>query len=901
MSLVPGARLGPYEIVSPLGAGGMGEVYRACDTRLGRDVAIKVLPQHLSANADVRARFEREARTVSSLNHPNICTLFDVGREGETDYLVMELIEGETLATRLARGALPVADVLRLGAQVADALDRAHRAGVIHRDLKPGNVMLTRSGAKLMDFGLARATGLAGPASASGVTGHPARPGPALTQSPTVAGPLTAEGTIVGTFQYMSPEQLEGKEADARSDIWALGCVLYEMASGRRAFEGASQASLIGAIMNAAPRPLGEITPVLPPTLDRLVRQCLARDPEDRWQSARDLARELRAIDGAPGGTSGSAAVAAPARPRGRAWPARLAVAFGVLGLAAAAFAFWEARSHESSPVALDLPCPPDLRLHYYWSSSVISPDGSHVVAVAARGGGRNQLWTWSLASADPTPVADTELPTFPAWSPDSRSIAFASAIDRALYRVPLAGGRPTRLCDMVDGRGVSWGRKSVIAFAPTASGPIWAIPAGGGAPRQVTELDRSRHEVGHRFPVFLPDGEHFLYAVLPGGPRGYTIRVGSLGSMTAKTLLEAESVPVYAAPGYLVFAQGGKVTAQRFDLGRLELTGERIAIADQPVLAEMDAEPVASASHDGRLAFPVVTQPDSRLEWFSRSGAQLGTLALPPGDWVARTLSHDQRFAIATMNQDLWQVDLERAVATRLTRAGHRATAAWSADDRRIAICEADRDSLPFALVQAGGNGGADSVATPAAAFREVVDWAPDGRTLLVALLGRFDAPGEGTNWDLWIVPTGDGTPTAYVVTPAHERTAWISPDGTRAMWAARIEGQTELWIDSYPVPGHRVQILVGERELFFKAQWGRDGRDVIYADSKGDLNSVPLAIAGDAVRPGKPVRLFHLPEGTTAIASRDGERFLVSHPTGASPKPVLRIVTHWTETLRK
>src|SRR5512143_2414810 len=290
MPLAAGTRLGPYEIVAPLGAGGMGEVYRARDPRLGREVAVKVLPQHLSANPEVRARFEREAKTVSALNHPHICTLHDVGREGDTDYLVMELIEGETLAARLARGPLPVPDVLRIGAEIADALDRAHRAGVVHRDLKPGNVMLTRSGAKLMDFGLARATGLAGPASGSGVTIT------GLTQSPTMAQPLTAEGTIVGTFQYMAPEQLEGREADARADLFAFGAMLYEMATGRRAFQGASQASLISAIMSSEPPPIASLTPLAPPALDRLVRHCLAKDPERRIQSAHDLGLQIEWI-----------------------------------------------------------------------------------------------------------------------------------------------------------------------------------------------------------------------------------------------------------------------------------------------------------------------------------------------------------------------------------------------------------------------------------------------------------------------------------------------------------------------------------------------------------------------------------------------------------------------------
>ncbi|MCC6652869.1 MAG: serine/threonine protein kinase, partial [Candidatus Eisenbacteria bacterium] len=344
MSLSAGTKLGPYEIVAPLGAGGMGEVYRARDTRLGRDVAVKVLPQHLSANADVRARFEREAKTVSSLNHPNICTLFDVGREGETDYLVMELVEGDTLSQRLLKGALPMADVLRLGAQIADALDRAHRAGVVHRDLKPGNVMVTKSGAKLMDFGLARATTATGPVSGSGATMA------ALTQHPTVASPLTAEGAIVGTFQYMSPEQLEGREADSRSDLWALGCVLYEMATGKRAFEGRSQASLITAIMGSQPAPLAALAPMSPPALERVVNALLSKDADDRIQTAHDVKLQLGWIS-EPGSSSASGALGAsgvgvaglPAvRAKSRDMASLAGYVIGALGLIAAAIAGWQ-------------------------------------------------------------------------------------------------------------------------------------------------------------------------------------------------------------------------------------------------------------------------------------------------------------------------------------------------------------------------------------------------------------------------------------------------------------------------------------------------------------------------------------------------------------------------------
>ena len=492
MTLNPGTRLGPYEIVAPLGAGGMGEVYRAKDTRLGREVAVKVLPQHLSASPEVRARFEREARTISGLNHPHICTLHDVGREGDTDYLVMELVEGETLAQRLARGALPAADVLRLGAQIADALDRAHRAGVIHRDLKPGNVMLTKSGAKLMDFGLARTTGLAGPpGSASMAT---------MTHSPTMAAPLTAEGTILGTFQYMSPEQLEGVEADARSDLWALGCVLYEMATGKRVFEGRSQATLISAIMTTQPPPVSQVAPMSPPALDRLVSACLAKDPADRVQSAHDVKLQLQWAAEGGSQTGASALVGNAHTRRGRHLPWMAAsLLVGVLGLATGAVTIFQHRSPPSALLSVQVPVPPNLRLEAYWSANAISPDGGSVVAMGARDTGEQRLWLFDLKTAALRDLPATGQAFFPAWSPDSRSIGYFRQNVNGLFRTPAAGGPATRLCDAAWGRGLSWGSRDVIVFAPNASGPLMSIPAGGGTPTQVTELDTGRKETAHR------------------------------------------------------------------------------------------------------------------------------------------------------------------------------------------------------------------------------------------------------------------------------------------------------------------------------------------------------------------------------------------------------------------
>ncbi len=897
--LAPGTRLGPYEILAPLGAGGMGEVYRARDSRLDRDVAVKVLAQHLSASPEIRARFEREAKTVSSLNHPHICTLHDVGREGDTDYLVMELIEGETLAARLARGPLPTADVLRLGAQVADALDRAHRAGVIHRDLKPGNVMLTRGGAKLMDFGLARASGLAGPASGSGATMSGSLP------SPTMAGPLTAAGTIVGTFQYMAPEQLEGKEADARSDLWALGCVLHEMATGKRPFDGASQASLISAIMMSEPAPVSQVAPLSPLALDRLVGACLVKDPADRVQSAHDVRLQLQWM-AEPGAASGAfPAVAAGLVPAGRAhggvWFPWIALAIGVLGLAAAAFLATRPRGGAVAPLVLEVPVPPEMELFPWWSGSELSPDGASVVAMARRGTGPLRLWLWRLESPEPIEFTGTDDAFSPTWSPDGRSIAFSGAEDEALYRISVAGGSPTKVCAMTDCRGIAWGARDVILFAPMAAGPIYQVPAGGGTPVAATTLDSSRGEASHRFPNFLPDGAHFLFVTLPAGPRGFSTWVGKLGSKDVKHVLDADCMPIYAAPGYLVFVASGKIVAQRFDVRKLAVSGERIPLADAPAESDLTAERVASASRDGRLLYPAIPPPRSRLEWFDRSGASRGVIAVAEGDWNLGGLSPDQRFALATQDKDLWRVDLERAVATRLV-AGVQAPVAVSPDGARIALNLERKRVDHVTVMSSGGSGARDSVRTVSALFQEAVEWSGDGRSLLVAVLGRADATGEDTSWDLWTVPLdGSGPPRPYLATRAVERFARLSPDGKWIVCVSSAEGQVELFLDSYPVPGRRMQVLSNEPARPIRAFWGRDGREVLYSDRAGDLIRLPLEFVGDDVRAGAPTRLFRLPQGVTAIKTRDGERFLVSYPTGNAPGPALRVVLNWPELLKK
>ncbi|MEE9231078.1 MAG: protein kinase, partial [Acidobacteriota bacterium] len=511
MPLTPGNRLGRYEIVSLLGAGGMGEVYLAKDSQLERTVAIKVLTERLADNPELRQRFEREARAVSSLNHPHICTLYDVGCENDVHFLVMEHLEGETLAARLRKGALPTEEALTCAIQIADALDKAHRQGVVHRDLKPGNIMLTKSGAKLLDFGLAKQTPEARPSLSSAVQ--------------TESSPLTAEGTVVGTFQYMSPEQLEGKEADARTDLFSFGAVLYEMVTGKKAFEGKSQASLIAAIMKTEPPAISTLQPVTPPALDRVVQRCLAKEPDERWQTASDLGSELKWVAEA----GSQAGVAAPVSVRRRV-RSRIAWSLVVLLAAVSAFvsvAYYREITTEVRTYRMFVPAPEGAKFGWagagiQWGSAEISPDGRHLVMLAFKDG-QNMLWVRSLDEVEARPLAGTEGAYYPFWSPDSRYVGFFTNPDPKLKKVPVAGGPALTLCDMgtTEGLGGAWSQEGVIVFADGLNGSLLKVPAAGGEPIQVTELDESRGEVTHRYPHFLPDGRHFLYVARSASPEG--------------------------------------------------------------------------------------------------------------------------------------------------------------------------------------------------------------------------------------------------------------------------------------------------------------------------------------------------------------------------------------------
>ena len=880
MSLTPGTRLGPYEIVSPLGAGGMGEVYRARDTRLGREVAIKVLPHDLAATPEIRARFEREARLISSFNHPNICTVHDVGHEGDDFYLVMELIEGETLADRVKAGALPTSEVLRIGIQIADALDKAHRAGVIHRDLKPGNVMLARSGAKLLDFGLAR-TG--GPVEGQGSQEH----------SPTMSRPLTAQGTIVGTFQYMAPEQLEGVEADVRTDIWALGCVLYEMATGKRAFEGKSQASLISAIMSGEPAPMAQLTPLSPPALERLVKACLAKDPNDRVQTAHDVKLQLQWI--VEGGSQAGVAAPVAARRKSR---ERLAwIVAGAAALAAAAFAVPAFQPKPPpKPVIFELTPPAQVR-------SVdlprISPDGRRLAFNAIDSLGIQSIWVRQMNSLEAQRIPGTEGATRPFWSPDSRFLAFFSG--GKLYKVDVAGGPPIVICEAPRGADGSWGARGVILFDGSSADSVQRVDAAGGVATGATVIDRAHGETYTAWPQFLPDGRHFLYIAYLKGATGRTLRVGSLDSKETKLLGEAASRVEYAS-GYVLEVRDGVLLARKFDAGAHKFIGDPFPVA-QNVEVTGNAAARFSASSEGTLVYRSgVAAGDQRLLWLNRAGKEIGQVG-DPGRYQSPALSPDgAQVAVVTRvpggGGSIWTYDLRRNLGSRFTFTDAGAfDAVWSPDGSRIAY-DAQRSAYSDVFVKPVGGSGNETIVLSSDDRRVTTDWSSDGRWL--ALYMRSAA---GT-WDIAALSMVDSARVVPILaTPFNEFHPKFSPDGCWLAYASMESGDPEVYVQAFPGPGGKSRI---SNSGGTEPRWRGDGRELYYLAPDRKMMAVTVE-PGPSPQFSLPHELFVAPVSPDfAIrnrfdVSKDGQRFLVVAESGAAAVGPTTVVLDWLGRLEK
>ncbi len=734
MPLTAGSRLGPYEILAPIGAGGMGEVYKARDTRLERTVAVKVLPQHLSPSSDVRQRFEREAKTISQLSDPHICALYDVGREGDIEYLVMEYLEGESLSDRLAKGPLPLEQTLRYGQEITNALDRAHRQGIVHRDLKPGNVMLTKSGVKLLDFGLAKVF-------------EQVAAKENLTALPTKA-PLTQEGTILGTFQYMAPEQLEGKNADARTDIFAFGAVLYEMATGKKAFSGTSQASLISAILRDEPRPISLMQPASPAALDRVVRTCLAKDPEDRWQSAGDVGKELRWIAEEP--QSGAAPVVPVSRRIRREGAVWLLAA--LVGAALATLLLWTGRGGRvapSSPVHSYL-LPPEktsFRLTGDDAAPIaVSPDGRRVVFGAA-----GKLWVQSLETGASTPLPSTSGGKFPFWSSDSRSIGFFA--DGKLKTTEASGGPIQDVCDAPNPRGGAWNAEGLIVFAPDIRTPLFRVQATGGKPTPLTVLEGAKHTT-HRWPDFLADGRHLVYlAANHNVPKSEDtgVYLTSLDGKDTRRLFASDGSAQWI-PGWLLSVRETSLIARPFDDRKLALEGEAVRVAGNVNFDAGVWRGVFSASRTGLLAYQTApSQAGAQLTWFDRSGKALERVGERSASYWPRLSPDGRRVAVAQgdPNSDVWIYEIGRGTRIRLTANTNLAGApVWSPDGSQIAYVSQARLPKGFVLFIAPSNGSSEvREVTTVAARMEPTDWSRDGRYIL------YGSGNLGTT-DLWALP---------------------------------------------------------------------------------------------------------------------------------------------------
>ena len=859
----------------------MGEVYRARDTRLGRDVAIKILPKEMSGDAARKQRFEREAKTISGLNHPHICTLHDIGSQDGVDYLVMECVEGETLAKRLEKGPLPVEQVLKYGAQIADALDKAHRAGIVHRDLKPGNIMLTPAGAKLLDFGLAK----------------PAAPlvsGMTLTAAvPTT--PVTQEGMIVGTFQYMSPEQVEGKELDGRSDIFSLGAVLYEMVTGNRAFEGKSQLSVASAILEKEPAPIRSIKPLTPLALDHVIGKCLAKAADERWQSAGDLASELK-------WTSESVLQGAGTALRGSAGKTRERMAWliaGALAVALIAFVIWRGNSKPQEQT-MYFPAP----LSSSARDIAVAPNG-HTVAVVAylESARKNLVWIYELGAQSARSLRGTEGATYPFWSADGRSLGFFA--DAKLKKLEASGGPVQTVCDAPMARGGTWNKDGVIVFTPQVRGGLYRVPASGGTPAPISDPDWGRGETSHRWPMFLPDGRHYLYLAADfAGQKGVdTVFVGSLDSKEKRFVIEGSANAAYAAPGYLLFYRDKTLVAQPFDLTRLALTGEPATI-----LADVEYFPqvkrAAFAASDSSLlaaqsgAGVIVSQP----QWFDRRGKEVGAVGKPDVYGNVSIAPNGKSVAVDKTDTgdqstiDVWTYELEQERAKRFTFGpGLTMAPIWSPDGSRL-VYTANRQLVTQILFMKNADGTQEErrVTQDDKGGTAPNDWSRDGSYILYT-----------SGSELWFVTFPELKNSLFLKAPSVLRNGQFSPDGKWVAYASNETGRWEIFVTSFPEAHGKWQISTGGGE---QPRWRGDSKELFYLSSESKMMAVPVT-GGAKFDAGTPAALFQATPRQPVVSAdlfvydvtRDGQRFLINTPVKQGETQPMSIVINWAAQLNK
>jgi Tol biopolymer transport system component len=884
--LAPGAAVGPYEIVSSLGRGGMGEVYLGWDTRLCRTVAIKVLASPFTADTERTRRFEREARMVAGLNHPRICAVHDLGCEQGLTYIVMEHLEGETLADRLARGPLPLADVVTVGAEIADGLDRAHRHGITHRDLKPSNIMLTKSGVKLLDFGLAARS------YAEERSGGPA------VSADHVSG-------LGGTIQYMAPEQLQGKGADIRSDVFSFGLVLHEMLTGQCAIAGASGARMIDAALAANPAPLASLRPDLPPVLDRIVSRCLRKDPEERWQSLRDVLFELTTLadeSTRPADALVAAALEGPRSPWTK-WTG--AVAAAVTAFVAGALVVPAVADRGPQPArairfAASVPRPVS-EVMGAGGMAFVSPDGLSLAWMSAGGDGRTVLAVQPFDAREPTVLAGTDEVRWPFWSPDSRSIAFFAHGE--LRKVRVSGGAVETIAKAPNGHGGSWSARGTILFAPDRTNVLYEVADSGGAPIAVTTLDASRAETSHQWPAILPDGRHFVYFAWSDKPEQRGLYIGDRTSAERHWIGPSDGGAVWAPPGHLLFARGGMLIAQPFDERQLRVRGEPRVLHEHVCGSSANVPPCFSASATGVLVYHAARLFRHQLAWFTRSGRELD-LPIEPGSYTGPMLSPDESRVLVdrhdprTWQLGIWQFDLRRRVLSRMVDGAAQATGAvWSADGRSVAFSSDSVDRHEVYVTDAQGGAPKRLFSWPATAV--LSDWSNDRQHLL------FQSRGTGTREDVWVLTLGaGGAPIPLLRSQFNERGARFSPDGRWVAYASDESGRPEIYIQPFPPTGMKRQV---SNEGGHEPAWRRDGRELYYMTGDRRLTAVPVRLSRD-VLVGDPSELFRMPRDAP-LAPRisyspaaDGQRFLVNVAAPDRvrlPRYETQVVVNWTATL--
>jgi Tol biopolymer transport system component len=887
-----GQTLSHYRISAALGAGGMGEVYRATDTKLGREVAIKVLPPEVAQDPERLARFEREAKLLAALNHPNIAAIYGLEEADGKPFLALELVEGEDLKERLARGAIPVDEALEIAEQIAEALEEAHGKGIVHRDLKPANVKLTPDGkVKVLDFGLAKAW--AGDSTAGGA--------PELSQSPTLAHTDTQAGVILGTAAYMSPEQARGKAVDKRADIWAFGVVLLEMLTGRNAFSDATVSDTLASVLKSAPD-LASLPPEVPARVRRVLELCLRKNPKERVRDIGDVLIDLK------GSTDGPDARSRPEGAAGRRAAARWLALGAVIGgglIAVLAWILGGFTTHRSAArtIRLEAAAPSGTRLE---RGLALSPDGSAIAFAARDAKGQTAVWIRSLDALEARRLPGTQGARLPFWSPDGRSVGFFTS--RQLLAVDLVGGAPRRIAntdeDAGNARGGAWSKDGTIVFAPTFTGPLLRVPADGSRPPEAaTKLEEG--EGTQRFPDFLPDGRHFLFYASPGsGIEPGEVRLGELGSLETRRLVEASSAAIYVPTGHLVFARGSTMLARPFDTARLEFVGEPVSIGIEiPTGSSVSGLRSISASADGTLAYRADPSSATDLVWVDREGHDLGRLG-EPGSWrLAPRISPDGRrvlvgtYGVGSLNAgNLWILDAKRGVGTPLTfDASDDAIAVWSPDGRRVAFGRGvSQDTFGLYLLPIDAPQDVKQI-VGASGYLAPDCWTPDGTRVL------FTRRGAATGSDILVADVdGAGEPRPWLATPFNEEDADVSPDGRWVAYASDIGGSFNVYVKPLAGGGTPWQVsTAGGTSPRFSPRGG----ELFYRSLTDEIMTAPVSVSEGRFATGAPVSLFAAgidDQQRDYDVTPDGTRFVLARPADTADAPLV-VVLGFDQTLTR